>query len=73
MGPGSDLESFRRERIFQIAIELFWIFVCKNSKNTLKWMKHSAILNTICVMFIYFIIYTTKHNPPNNYRISCHK
>ena len=32
------LESFGNERIFKMAIEKFWIFVCKNSKNILKSM-----------------------------------
>jgi len=33
-----DLESFGKERIFKMVIEKFWIFVWKNSKNTVKWM-----------------------------------
>ena len=32
------LDSFGNERIFKMAIEKFWIFVYKNSKNILKSM-----------------------------------
>ena len=33
-----DLEIFRKESVFKIAMEKFWIFVWKNSKNILKWI-----------------------------------
>ena len=53
----------------RMAIEKCWSFVCKNSKNILKWMKFSIVLDTIYVMFVHFTIYNTKHNPPKNYKI----
>ena len=31
-----DLESFEKEKSFKMAMEKFWIFVWKNSKNILK-------------------------------------
>ena len=33
-----DLESFGKESIFKMAVEKFWIFIWKNSRNILKWM-----------------------------------
>ena len=33
-----DLESFRKEGIFKIAMEKLWSFVPKDSKNIIKWM-----------------------------------
>ena len=33
-----DLVSFGKEKIFRMAMEKFWIFVWKNSKNILKSM-----------------------------------
>ena len=34
-----DLESFGKKRgHFKMAMEAFWIFVCKNSKHILEWM-----------------------------------
>ena len=33
-----DLGSFGKERFLKMAMEKFWIFVWKNSKNILKWI-----------------------------------
>ena len=33
-----DLGSLGKEKVFKMAMEEFWIFVWRNSKNILKWM-----------------------------------
>ena len=55
-----DLESFRKERIFKMVVEKCLIFVWKNSKNILKWIKLSVVVNTVYVVFVHFTIYNTN-------------
>ena len=47
-----------------MAMEEFWIFVRKNSRNISKWMSLSVVLNTVYNALAHFTIYNTKHNPP---------
>ena len=61
-----DKESFGRERISKMTMEQICIIVWKNSKSFLKL---SAVVNTMCVLFLQFATYSTKHNPANNYEI----
>ena len=60
-----DLGSFEKERIFKMDMAKFWI-VWKSSKNILKWIWLSFVLNTVYIMFVHFNIHNAKHNPPNN-------
>ena len=47
-----------------MAMEEFWIFVSENSKNMLKWIELSAILNIVYVMSVHCTIYNIKHSLP---------
>ena len=60
-----DLGSFEKERIFKMDMAKFWI-VWKSSKNILKWIWLSFVLNTVYIMFVHFNIHNAKHSPPNN-------
>ena len=51
-----DLESFRKERFFKMAVGEFWIFAWKWSKNILKWMYRSSnVLNSIYIYSFYYL------------------
>ena len=60
-----DLESFGKEMIFKMAMESFGLLF-GNSRNILKWMYLSFVLNTVYVVFVHSAIYNAKYNPPKN-------
>ena len=45
-----------------MAMEKFWIFIRKNSRNILKLMRLIVTLNILSVMFVHFTIYNTKQS-----------
>ena len=56
-----DLESVGKERILKTAVERFWSFVWKCSKNILECMWLGCVLNTVmvCLFILLFIIRNT--------------
>ena len=52
------------KRVFKMAVDKFWIFVWKNSRNILKSMLLSFVLSTVFVIYVHFAIYNVKHDPP---------
>ena len=59
-----DLECLGKKWIFKMAMEMFRIFARKDSKDILKWIWLSVVVNMYgYAMFVHFTIYNTKHLP----------
>ena len=56
--PNTIFKVLESRGFFDMAMEIFWIFVWENSKIYL------SVLNIVYVMFVHFTICDIKDNPP---------